>query len=66
MQTIALMNKTLQKDFNKFGYDNFLFEALDYLEPKEDKKYDCRNDIEVLEQMRLKKLQPCGDKGYNR
>ena len=56
----------LQKDFNDFGEKNFSFEVVDYLEPKEDTGYDYTEDLSVLEEMWLEKLQPFGEKGYNK
>jgi hypothetical protein len=58
------LNKDLQKDFNSFGSENFSFEAIDFLEPKENSDYT--KELAVLEQMWLEKLQPFGDRGYNK
>ena len=55
----------LQEDYNKFGPESFSFEILDQLEPKDDPLYNYTEDLEVLEEMWLEKLQPYGDKGYN-
>ena len=59
------MNKVLQEDFNKMGVDNFTFEIIDRLEPKEDTKTDYSDDLKVLEEMWIEKLQPFDEKGYN-
>lgn len=59
------MNRELQADYTKFGRDNFVFEILDRLEPKEDISYDYTKDLETLEELWLEKLQPYNDKGYN-
>ena len=66
LETGTHMNKSLQKDFKLFGKKCFLFDVLDYLEPKEDKKYDYTDDLKVLEEMWLEKLQPYNEKGYNK
>lgn len=58
-------NTDLQKDYREFGKDNFVFEIIDQLKPKEDPAYNYSDDLEVLEAMWLDKLQPYGDKGYN-
>ena len=58
-------NTALQKDYKEFGKDNFVFEIIDQLKPKEDLAYNYADDLEVLEAMWLDKLQPYGDKGYN-
>lgn len=57
--------KQLQQDYTKFGLDNFSFDVLDRLEPKDDPSYDYTNDLEVLEELWLEKLQPYDEKGYN-
>lgn len=59
------MNPELQEDFNKLGADKFLFEALDYLEPKEDKVYNYAEDLEVLKEMWIEKLSTAKPNGYN-
>ena len=46
------INKELQKDYNKYGDENFSFEVLDYLE--------------ALEELWIDKLQPFNEKGYNK
>jgi len=60
------VNAELQKDFNQYGDENFVFEILDTLEPKEDPAYDYRDDLKVFEEMWMEKLQPYDDKGYNK
>jgi len=60
------MNRELQKDYIHFGEENFSFEVLDYLEPQEDPKYDYSEDLIVLEEIWIEKLQPFDDKGYNK
>jgi group I intron endonuclease len=59
------MNRLLQDDFNKTGFGNFSFEILDYLEPKEDPESDYYDDLKMLEEMWINKLQPFDEKGYN-
>lgn len=56
----------LQKEFNQFGGENFTFEVIDRLDPKEGPGYDYTDDLKTLEEMWLEKLQPFGDKGYNK
>ena len=57
--------KELQSDFNKYGEENFKFEEIDYLKPKDEPGYDYTEDLECLLQLWLEKLQPYNDKGYN-
>lgn len=58
-------NSELQKDWNEHGSQNFSFEVLEYLEPLDDPAYNYRDDLKVLEDIWLEKLQPFGEKGYN-
>lgn len=58
--------RELQADWNSYGEENFSFEILDTLEPREDPGYNYAEDLEVLETMWLEKLQPYGEKGYNK
>jgi hypothetical protein len=61
----AHLSKELREDYEKFGRENFVFEIVDTLEPKEDIKYNYTEDLKVLEEMWLEKLQPFGNTGYN-
>lgn len=60
------MNKALQEDFNKMGLDKFTFEIIDLLEPKEDTKMDYTDDLKMLEEIWIDKLQPFDERGYNK
>ncbi|MBI1938633.1 MAG: GIY-YIG nuclease family protein [Ignavibacteriales bacterium] len=57
--------KKLQNDFNQFGIENFSFEVIDYLEPKEGIAYDYTEDLAALEELWLEKIRPFGEGGYN-
>jgi len=59
-------NKELQAAYTQFGEQHFSFDVLDYLEPKKDPGYNYAEDLKVLEDMWLDKLQPYENKGYNR
>jgi len=64
-------NKELQKDWKELGSDQFTFEILDQIKPKEDQAMDrqglknVKDELALLEQMWLDKLQPYGDQGYH-
>lgn len=58
-------NKNLQKDWNETGAENFVFEVLEELPPRESPAYDYKEDLEVLEDLWIEKLEPYGEKGYN-
>jgi len=66
LKSCTHMNSELQKDYNTFGENAFIFEILDTLEPKDDLNYDYREDLEVLEELWKEKTTPYGDKGYNK
>lgn len=58
-------NKALQADWQEFGADNFAFEILDELTPRQNPGYDYKEDLELLERMWLDNLRPFDDRGYN-
>jgi len=58
-------NKKLQADWNDSGAENFAFEILEELPPRENPGYDYKQDLEVLEDLWLEKLEPYNEKGYN-
>ena len=62
----SLTDKELLHDLKQFGKENFLFEVLDYLEPKEDPSYNYTEDLKTLEELWIEKLQPFDEKGYNK
>lgn len=55
----------LQEDYNKYGEDKFVYEIIDELKPKEDTEYNYTEDMKVLEELWIEKLQPFEEKGYN-
>ncbi len=57
--------KDLLEDYKKYGEENFSFEILDQLKPKDDPLYNYTEDIKILEELWIEKLQPFGEKGYN-
>lgn len=60
------VNKELQKEWNEYGKENFSIEVLEVLTEKEDEYYNAREALKELEAKWLTKLQPYGEKGYNR
>jgi len=56
-------NSVLQAEWNEFGDENFAFEILDEITPKEG--CDHREELTFLEELWLEKTQPYGDRGYN-
>jgi group I intron endonuclease len=58
-------NEQLQKDWNRFGADKFVFEVLEVVKEKDDPNFDIDVELTLLEQIWLEKLQPFGELGYN-
>ena len=59
-------NRELQEDFNKYGEEAFVFEVLEVLEEKEEGFFDRAEELKNLEAKWINKLQPFGERGYNR
>lgn len=59
-------NTVLQKEWNEFGEQNFVYEILSEIKQEEDNRIDYSKEIKTLEQMFLEELQPYNEKGYNR
>ena len=58
-------NKTLQKDWDELGPDQFVFEILEEFKPKDGPGYNLKDELTLLEMIWLEKLQPFGERGYN-
>lgn len=58
-------NKELQKDWNEFGPDNFSFEILEEVKIQDNPNFNLKDELTLLEQIWLEKLQPFGERGYN-
>jgi group I intron endonuclease len=58
-------NEALQKDWNEFGGDKFVFEILEIVKVKDDPDFNLADELTLLEQIWIEKLQPFGDRGYN-
>jgi hypothetical protein len=58
-------NGALQAEWNEFGAEGFAFEILDEITPSEDPSHDYREDLALLEELWLEKLEPYGESGYN-
>jgi len=57
-------NSQLQKDWRELGPEAFTYEVLE--EKETDEVADVRWEIKQMEKPWLEKLQPYGDKGYNK
>jgi group I intron endonuclease len=58
-------NKALQKDWDEFGFDKFVFEILEEVKRKDDPNFNLKDELSLLEMIWLEKLQPFGERGYN-
>jgi len=58
-------NKELQKDWNELGPDQFVFEILEVVQVQDDPNFNLKDELTLLEQIWLEKLQPFGERGYN-
>jgi len=58
-------NAALQEDWNAFGGEKFAFEILEIVRVKDDPNFNMEDELTLLEQIWIEKLQPFGDRGYN-
>lgn len=58
-------NKALQQEWNKYGSEMFVFEILEIVKVKDDPHFNLSDELTLLEQIWLEKLQPFGKRGYN-
>jgi group I intron endonuclease len=58
-------NKALQNDWNQYGKDNFLFEILEVVRVTDDPHFNLNDELTLLEEIWIERLQPFGDRGYN-
>ncbi|MGA9116742.1 MAG: GIY-YIG nuclease family protein [Bacteroidota bacterium] len=58
-------NEVLQKEWSEFGSGAFEFEILETVKVKDDPHFDISDELTLLEEIWLEKLQPFGERGYN-
>ena len=58
-------NEQLQKEWNEFGGDRFVFEILEVVKVKDDPDFNLIDELTLLEEIWLEKLEPFGERGYN-
>ncbi len=59
-------NDALQNDFKKYGINSFSFEIAELIEEEDNSKTNLAKALSALEETWLDKVQPFGDRGYNR
>lgn len=58
-------NKELQKDWNEMGPDQFSFEILETVQISDNPNFNLKDELTLLEEIWLEKIQPFGERGYN-
>ncbi len=58
-------NKTLQQEWQEYGADKFVFEILEVVQVTDDPNFNLKDELTLLEEIWLEKLQPFGERGYN-
>ena len=58
-------NEALQKEWNEYGPDAFVFEILEVVKVRDDPSFNLDDELTLLEQIWVEKLQPFGERGYN-
>ena len=58
-------NEDLQREWNEYGPDAFVFEILEVVQVKDDPGFNLDDELTLLEEIWLEKLQPFGERGYN-
>ena len=58
-------NEALQKEWNESGPDKFVFEILEVVKVKDDPDFNLSDELTLLEEIWIEKLQPFGERGYN-
>ena len=59
-------NEELQRDWNTLGPDAFAFETLETIPQHDEPNPDYTEDLAILEQIWLDRLQPFREAGYNK
>lgn len=59
-------NELLREDLKQHGKDAFVFEILETIDPEEISQGLWRDAVSKLEDKWLEKLQPYGERGYNK
>ena len=58
-------NKELLKDWIELGVDQFTFEILETVQISDNPNFNLKDELTLLEEIWLEKLQPFGERGYN-
>lgn len=66
LSTGAHRIQELQAEWNSYGPDAFVFDTLETINPEKVVQADWRKAVSALEDKWLDRLQPYGEKGYNK
>lgn len=66
LSTGSHWNKKMQVDWDRFGPDAFTFEVLEVLKQKDDPSYNLEDELALLEEIWIERVQPFGGEGYNK
>ena len=58
-------NEALQADWNTYGTESFIFEILETVNIKDEPDFSMKDELTLLEEIWIEKLQPFGERGYN-
>jgi hypothetical protein len=70
-QTNINSMSVLQQDWNRYGGASFVFEELDEIKPDEafadaEQRKKYKDEVDALLELWIEKLQPFGERGYNK
>ena len=57
-------NPALQQEWKEYGADAFVFEILEEVKRLDDEHFNLEDELTLLEEIWLEKMQPYGDRGY--
>lgn len=58
-------NKQMQQDWRKYGEAAFVFEILEEVKTNEKRPFQIEEELSLLEEIWIEKLNPFGEQGYN-
>ena len=58
-------NAAMQADWKEFGAEAFVFEILETVEPSDAPGFDMDEELTLIEEIWIEKLDPFGESGYN-
>ncbi|WP_372634585.1 GIY-YIG nuclease family protein [Cohnella sp.] len=62
----AYPNKELQREWTEYGEEAFTMEVLEVLKPSDNPFVNVKDELKLLEDKWIDKLQPFGEKGYHK